>query len=139
MRHDPSVPHFYACPPASPSNSPSIFPSLLVTFSPTVRPRKSFSGNTCGSLRKCCKQKTCCKSNSFKCNTYKNQGGGVSASHVSTFNPYKHSHKAPNQSLFLSYTYKCPLPQPLSFDILTNAGGGIPFSAIIPPRTSEAS
>src|SRR6266850_1210500 len=47
-----------------------------VTFSPTVCSRKSFSCNTYGSPRKCCKQKTYGKTNSFRCNTYKKQGEG---------------------------------------------------------------
>jgi len=42
----------------------------------------SFSCNTYGSPRKCCKQKTCCLSKSFRCNTYKNPRG---ASTPSTF------------------------------------------------------
>ncbi len=36
---------------------------------------KSFSCNTYGSPRKCCKQKTYGMANSFRCNTYKKQGG----------------------------------------------------------------
>ncbi len=37
---------------------------------------KSFSCNTYGSLRKCCKQKTYGQAKSFRCNTYKKQGEG---------------------------------------------------------------
>jgi len=37
---------------------------------------KSFSCNTYGSPRKCCKQKTYCQAKSFRCNTYKNTGEG---------------------------------------------------------------
>jgi hypothetical protein len=36
---------------------------------------KSFSCNTYGSSRKCCKQKTYGLAKSFRCNTYKKQGG----------------------------------------------------------------
>ncbi len=53
------------------------FPSKTVTFSPTIRPHKSFSGNTYGSPRKYCKQKTYAISKSFSCNTYKKHGGGA--------------------------------------------------------------
>src|SRR5882724_7503928 len=54
--------------PGSPSNSFKIIGSHGVTFSPTVRLHKSFSCNTNGSPRKCCKQKTYGKTNSFSCN-----------------------------------------------------------------------
>src|SRR5467141_1308675 len=60
----------------TPSNSFKIIGSHGVTFSPTVRLHKSFSCNTNGSPRKCCKQKTYGKTNSFSCNTYKKQGEG---------------------------------------------------------------
>jgi hypothetical protein len=53
------------------SNSLTTFPSRIVTPSPTPPPRKSFCRNTYESARKCCKQKTYSKPNSFKCNTYK--------------------------------------------------------------------
>src|SRR6266478_5116799 len=66
----------YARQLGSPSNSSKIFPSQSVTFSPTLRPRKSFSGNTCESPRKCCKQKTYGRAKSFRFGTYKKQGGG---------------------------------------------------------------
>src|SRR6266852_5123635 len=39
---------------------------------------KSFNCNTYGPPRKCCKQKTYCMANSFRCNTYKKVGGGTS-------------------------------------------------------------
>src|SRR6267142_1929114 len=39
-------------------------------------PRKSFSCNTHGSPRKCCKQKTYSVTKPFRCNTYKNRGPG---------------------------------------------------------------
>src|SRR6266478_115916 len=38
---------------------------------------KSFSCNTYGSPRKCCKQKTYSQAKPFRCNTYKKRGGGV--------------------------------------------------------------
>src|SRR5713101_9647969 len=38
-------------------------------------PPKSFSCNTYGSPRKCCKQKTYGPAKPFRCNTYKKQGG----------------------------------------------------------------
>src|SRR6266849_4246839 len=41
---------------------------------------KSFSCNTYGSPRKCCKQKTYGPTKSFRCNTYKKQGGRGSES-----------------------------------------------------------
>src|SRR5467141_3684882 len=77
-RHDLSVcPANHARPPGSPSNSLRIFSPHPVTFSPTLRSRKSFSGNTYGSPRKCCKQKTYGRANFFSCNTYKKQGEGT--------------------------------------------------------------
>src|SRR6266446_4635992 len=63
-------------PPGSPPNSFKIIGFHEVTSSPTVRLRKSFTCNTYGSPRKCCKQKTYRRANSFRCNTYKKQGGG---------------------------------------------------------------
>src|SRR5712692_762624 len=39
-------------------------------------PPKSFSCNTYGSPRKCCKQKTYGPAKPFRCNTYKKQGAG---------------------------------------------------------------
>src|SRR6266851_4317432 len=68
-------PASHARPPRGPSTSSKIFPSLPVTFLATERPRKSFSCNTYGPPRKCCKQKTYGRANSFRCNTYKKQGG----------------------------------------------------------------
>jgi hypothetical protein len=67
-------PASHARPPRGPSYSSKIFPSLLVPFSPTVRPRKSFSCNTYGPPRKWCKQKTYSRAKPFRCNTYKKQG-----------------------------------------------------------------
>jgi len=63
-------------PPCGHSNSLKIFPSHPVTFLQTGHPRKSFSRNTYGPPRKCCKQKTYTIAKSFSCNTYKKQGGG---------------------------------------------------------------
>src|SRR5258708_5576410 len=65
----------HAPPPRCSSNSFKIFRPVSVTFSPTVRLRKSFSCNTYGSPRKCCKQKTCGRAKPFRCNTYKKHGG----------------------------------------------------------------
>src|SRR5882762_2996886 len=62
-------------PPRVPSNSSKVFPSLPVTFSPTVRPRKSFSCNTYGSFRKCCKQKTYSRARPFRCNRKQGEQG----------------------------------------------------------------
>src|SRR5260370_17629228 len=62
--------------PRGPCNSSKIFPSQVVTSSPTLRLHKSFSCNTYGSPRKCCKQKTYGRAKSFRCNTYKKPGGG---------------------------------------------------------------
>jgi len=61
------------------SNSLKVFSSQSVTLSPTDRLRKSFICNTYETPRKCCKQKTYGKANSFSCNTYKKQGLGVAA------------------------------------------------------------
>jgi hypothetical protein len=70
------------------SNSLGISPSQPVTLLPTDRARKSFSCNTYGPPRKCCKQKTYGKANSFRCNTYKKTGGvGPPPFHVSTVPP----------------------------------------------------
>ncbi len=120
--------------PGSPSNSLKIFPSHPVTFLPTPRPRKSFSGNTYGPPRKCCKQKTYGRANSFRCNTYKKQGGGgpegnctpgISQNRCSFFSC---SYKLPSfssrrtASLF-SCAYKLPISQALCFDIHASDGG----------------
>jgi hypothetical protein len=58
-----------------------IFPPKIPTLATTTPPlrgtkRKSFSGNTYGSPRKCCKQKSCTISKSFSYNTYRKQGVG---------------------------------------------------------------
>src|SRR5882724_6549884 len=55
-------------PSGSSSNSSKISPSQAVAFSPTLHPRRPFSGNTYGFPRKCCKQKTYTISKSFSCN-----------------------------------------------------------------------
>jgi hypothetical protein len=69
------VPASHDHPPGSPSNSAKLSLSQSVTFSPTLRPHNSFTFNTYGLPCKCCKQKTYGKPNSFRCNTYKKQGG----------------------------------------------------------------
>jgi len=136
-------------PPGCLSTSSKILPFGSFTSLPTLCSRKSFRCNTRESPCKCGKQKTYFRTKSFRCNTYKKLGVEPLLS-TFQFLPLRNPAWIPGEfagrpdkpadySLFLSYTYKCPLPQPLSFDILTNAGGGIPFSAIIPPRTSEAS
>ncbi len=49
----------------------------------------SFSCNTYGPPRKCCKQKTYGRANSFRCNTYKKQGGTLrQAKSCSLFGPF---------------------------------------------------
>ncbi len=53
------------------------FQSKAVTFSPTLRPHESFSCNTYEFSRNCCKQKAYGSANSFRCNTYKKQGGSL--------------------------------------------------------------
>ncbi len=75
-RQDSSPPSSHARPPGSPSNFFRILPAHAVTFSPTARSLKSFSCNTYGFPRKCCKQKTCGRAKPFRYNTYKKQGGG---------------------------------------------------------------
>ena len=58
----------------------SVFSPLLQPFQPLtfnlqpLRPPKSFSCNTYGSPRKCCKQKTYGLAKPFRCNIYKIQG-----------------------------------------------------------------
>jgi len=85
-------------PPGSPSNSFKIIGPHEVTFSQTVRLRKSFICNTYELPRKCCKQKTCRGANSFRCNTYKKQGGGEWGCLPPLFND--------NACPFFSYTYE---------------------------------
>jgi hypothetical protein len=52
-------------------------PTFQPSNRPACKPSKSFSCNTYGSPRKCCKQKTYATAKSFKCNTYKKQGVGA--------------------------------------------------------------
>jgi len=75
IRHGSSVPPNHARLPRSPSDSFKIVGPPPVTFSPTLRLRKSFSCNTYGLPRKCCKQKTYGRAKPFRCNTYKKPGG----------------------------------------------------------------
>src|SRR5258708_25440444 len=69
---------------------------------------KSFSCNTYGSPRKCCKQKTYGRDNSFSCNTYKKVGGGTS---------FKPKAYLPSEALFVRslprYLFPSLLPPPL--------------------------
>jgi hypothetical protein len=62
-------------PPGSASSPFKIFPSQAATFAPILRPHKSFSCNTYETPCKCCKQKTYDMAKTFRCNTYKKQGG----------------------------------------------------------------
>ena len=52
------------------------FPYLVTSLLPFSLFLKSFSRNTYGSTRKCCKQKTYGLAKPFRCNTYKKTGGG---------------------------------------------------------------
>jgi hypothetical protein len=58
----------------NPSHSSKVFSSQAATFWPTLCHHKSFSCNTYGPPRKCCKQKTYNKAKLFRCNTYKKHG-----------------------------------------------------------------
>src|SRR5260370_19713346 len=78
--HDSAVPPYHGRPPSGFCNSFKIFPSQAATFSPTLRPHKSFRCNTYGSPRKCCKQKGYVLAKPFRCNTYKKPGGASSGS-----------------------------------------------------------
>src|SRR3989475_4270547 len=71
----PQCPANHARPSRAPSNPLKIFPPASVIFSPTARAPNSFSCNTYGFPRKCCKQKAYGRSKSFSCNTYKKHGG----------------------------------------------------------------
>src|SRR5260370_20067514 len=51
-------------------------PPQLLSRQQLARPSNSFSCNTYGFPRKCCKQKTYGRTKSFSCNTYKKRGGG---------------------------------------------------------------
>ena len=53
------------------------FPYLVTSLLPFSLFLKSFSRNTYGSPRKCCKQKTYGMAKPFRCNTYKKQGVGT--------------------------------------------------------------
>src|SRR6266481_8413531 len=57
------------------TSSESIHPTQLLSRQQST-PVSPFSCNTCGPPRKCCKQKTYGRTKSFKCNTYRKQGGG---------------------------------------------------------------
>jgi hypothetical protein len=82
------------------------------------RSSKSFGGNTYGHPRKCCKQKTYGKPNSFRCNTYKNRAWGVSIL-------FRSRHQIPVTAL-VSTIYKLPIFYPLCFDIHPCNGGLVP-------------
>src|SRR6266446_5892483 len=76
----PQCPANHARPSRAPSNPLKIFPPASVIFSPTARAPNSFSCNTYGFPRKCCKQKAYGRSKSFSCNTYKKHGGALEGS-----------------------------------------------------------
>src|SRR5260370_42591615 len=63
-------------PPGSPSSYLKIIGPHKVTCSPTVRVRKSFSCNTYGFPRKCCKQKTYGRLTPLDATLTKNRGVG---------------------------------------------------------------
>src|SRR5712664_4960428 len=54
------------------------FPYVVTSLLPFSLFLKSFSRNTYGPPRKCCKQKTYGLAKPFRCNTYKKHGGGGS-------------------------------------------------------------
>jgi hypothetical protein len=126
----PSVPWNHVRPPGSPSNLSKILPPRSVTFSPTLRPRKSFTRNTYGSPRKCCKQKTYAKVKSFRFNTYKEPGVGV-ALQLSTFLPFN----VQTCNSFSVTSLAAPTLQPQSNHILTitmGEGGPQPSNGFLP-------
>ena len=57
------------------TSSESVHPTQLLSRQQST-PVSPFSCNTYGPPRKCCKQKTYGRTKSFKCNTYRKQGGG---------------------------------------------------------------
>src|SRR6266849_139205 len=77
------LPHPQLLPPAPDIWGSAVegYPILLLTdHCPRITAysrSKSFSCNTYGSPRKCCKQKTYGQAKPFRCNTYKKRGGGV--------------------------------------------------------------
>jgi hypothetical protein len=83
----PSLQRFNGPAPKRHSSVLESLPSQIVTLPPTPRPPKSFIRNAYGPPRKCCKQKTYGKPNSFRCNTYKKPGEGCTLS----FTPFKPS------------------------------------------------
>ena len=127
----PSCPAIYALPRRGPSNSSKIIRSDPVTFLQTGRPRKSFTFNTCELSRKCGKQRTYRKPKSFRCNTYKKEGGGV----------LWLNQLPPVKIAVLSFhpLMNCPLfpreKQSLSFHALTNCPFSIPFVLTFMHRT----
>src|SRR6266446_4747359 len=60
---------------AVPLTPPKSFHPSQLPSRQQVRPRKSFSRNTYGPPRKCCKQKTYGLAKPFRCNTYKKPRG----------------------------------------------------------------
>ena len=81
------------------NNSSSFFTSLL----PYLLFGKSFSCNIYTSPRKCCKQKTYGIAKPFRCNTYKNHGGG-GAQNVQPANVQRSNHPSIYPFYFLGLT-----------------------------------
>jgi len=91
------------------------FPYLVTSLPPYFLFSKSFSCNTYGSPRKCCKQKTYALAKPFRCNTYKKHAVGV-------FVPFWNLPPSLHFPFF-SHTYVEPILQPLCFDGLPSNGG----------------
>ncbi len=116
------VPHaILLTPPKSSHPSQSI-------LSPTVRLHKSFSCNTYGSPRKCCKQKTYSKAKPFRCNTYKKQG-------AAGYSPLPHGF--PLSPVFRTL-FQVPYLASLLFAILTKTPGVWWYSSQLGTRSSHS-
>ena len=108
---------------------PTFQPSNL----PASKPSKSFSCNTYGSPRKCCKQKTYGQVKPFRCNTYKKHGDGV-GSHQN----FQLSTQPSSSPKSLPYNpFADPHPLSLYPAIFYKKGGG--KSAVLPPVISHGS
>ena len=96
------------------------------------RSSKSFGGNTYGHPRKCCKQKTYGKPNSFRCNTYKNRAWGVSIL-------FRSRHQFQSLLWFQPFT-NCPFSIPFVLIFIPVMGGWYPlpnFRSCIPQFTAR--
>ena len=115
---------------------------------------KSFSCNTYGSPRKCCKQKTYGRTNPFRCNTYKKPGVGAVESDrppYGSFNPTSHLPYVLQSSVFRNpfVCHSCencrmctnnshsgtvdselPDPNPYSLSTFNSSPGGILWVAL---------